>query len=229
MGNNVAAAARHWRQTPGPCATAQAVQPGERARPWPNARASNCARFRPARSSRFWTAAISPAEAWALPGPVVFHTEAPRCTATDRGFGCWYRSVYVADAQDARERPPGLLAQEAVNPASVMKLVTTLPRWICWGPPSPGTRRCMSMAWCRAAASRATIQGQGDPSWCWSGCGCCCGACRAQGIQVIVGDIVLDRSAFAVPAHDPGRLTASRCAPTTRRRMRCCSTTSRWS
>ncbi len=32
-----------------------------------------------------------------------------------------------------------------------------------------------------------------------------CGACRRRGIQVIVGDIVLERSAFDVPEQDPGR------------------------
>jgi D-alanyl-D-alanine carboxypeptidase/D-alanyl-D-alanine-endopeptidase (penicillin-binding protein 4) len=49
------------------------------------------------------------------------------------------------------------------------------------------------------------IQGQGDPKLVVERLWLLLRRLQAQGIQVIVGDIVLDRSAFDVPEHDPGR------------------------
>ena len=132
---------------------------------------------------------------------------APSCRAR--------RSRCIADAQDARAGARlAYRAQEAVNPASVMKLVTTFAALDLLGP---------AFTWNTPVYVDGVVQGgslKGNVTsrarvtplvlerlW------LLLRRLQAQGIQVIVGDIVLDRSAFAVPAHDPGqRSTASRCA-----------------
>ena len=117
-------------------------------------------------------------------------------------------SVVVVDAQGGRT-PPRLAhrAQVPVNPASVMKLVTTYaaleqlgPAYV-WNTPVylQGTVQEGSLG------GNVYIQGQGDPKLVMERLWLLMRRLQGQGIQVIVGDIVLDRSAFDVPEHDPAR------------------------
>ena len=104
--------------------------------------------------------------------------------------------------------PPRLAyrAQVPANPASVMKLVTTYAALDLLGPaftwetpvyldaaPQGGTLR-----------GNVYIKGQGDPKLVVERLWLLMQRLRAQGVQTIAGDIVLDRSAFEVPPTDPG-------------------------
>jgi D-alanyl-D-alanine carboxypeptidase/D-alanyl-D-alanine-endopeptidase (penicillin-binding protein 4) len=117
-------------------------------------------------------------------------------------------SVYVADAQDARATARlAYRAQEPVNPASVMKLVTTYAALDLLGPAYTWSTPVYIDGVVQGGSLKGNvyIQGQGDPKLVLERLWLLLRRLQAQGVQVIVGDIVLDRSAFAVPAHDPGR------------------------
>ena len=102
--------------------------------------------------------------------------------------------------------PPSLAwrTHQAMNPASVMKLVTTYaaldqlgPAYV-WrtpvylgGPVVDGALR-----------GNLYIQGQGDPKLVLERLWLMLRRLQGMGIKVIVGDIVLDRSAFQLPTHD---------------------------
>jgi D-alanyl-D-alanine carboxypeptidase/D-alanyl-D-alanine-endopeptidase (penicillin-binding protein 4) len=83
----------------------------------------------------------------------------------------------------------------AMNPASVMKLVTTYAALDQLGP---------AHVW-RTPDLRGPlyIQGQGDPKLVMERLWLMLRRLQGMGIRLIVGDIVLDRSAFSVPSHDP--------------------------
>ena len=97
-------------------------------------------------------------------------------------------------------------AEVPVNPASVMKLVTTYAgldllgptyRWntpVTFGGPidTDGTLQ-----------GDLIIRGQGDPSLVLERLWLLLRRVQAQGVKNIAGDILLDRSAFALPPHDP--------------------------
>ncbi|MCZ2407122.1 MAG: D-alanyl-D-alanine carboxypeptidase/D-alanyl-D-alanine-endopeptidase [Burkholderiales bacterium] len=117
-------------------------------------------------------------------------------------------AVYVADAQDARA--PARLAhraQESANPASVMKLVTTFAALDLLGPAYVWNTPVYVEGTVRGGSLRGNvyIQGQGDPKLVVERLWLLMRRLQAQGIEDIAGDIVLDRSAFDLPAHDPGR------------------------
>ena len=117
-------------------------------------------------------------------------------------------SVYVADAQDARANARlAYRAQEPVNPASVMKLVTTYAALDLLGPAYTWSTPVYIDGVVQGGSLKGNvyIQGQGDPKLVVERLWLLMRRLQAQGIQVIVGDIVLDRSAFDVPEQDPGR------------------------
>jgi hypothetical protein len=104
-----------------------------------------------------------------------------------------------------------------------------MPRWICWGLPTRSTPVYIDgVVQGGSLKGNVYIQGQGDPKLVLERLWLLLRRLQAQGVQVIVGDIVLDAVRSPCLHTTPDALTASRCAPT-RRRMRCCSTTSRWS
>ena len=97
-------------------------------------------------------------------------------------------SVLVVDAQGGRASPRlAHRAQVPVNPASVMKLVTTYAALEQLGPAYVWNTPVYLQGTVQEGSLRGNVYIQG------------------QGIQVIVGDIVLDRSALDVPEHDPAR------------------------
>jgi D-alanyl-D-alanine carboxypeptidase/D-alanyl-D-alanine-endopeptidase (penicillin-binding protein 4) len=118
-------------------------------------------------------------------------------------------SVLVTEAQGNARTQPRLAhrAQVPMNPASVMKLVTTYaaleqlgPAYV-WNTPVyvQGTVQDGSLR------GHVYIQGLGDPKLVMERLWLLMRRLQGQGIQVIVGDIVLDRTAFDVPDHDPAR------------------------
>ncbi|BEU98270.1 D-alanyl-D-alanine carboxypeptidase/D-alanyl-D-alanine-endopeptidase [Acidovorax sp. DW039] len=118
-------------------------------------------------------------------------------------------SVWVADAQGGARTAPRLSyrAQVPVNPASVMKLVTTYAALEQLGPAYTWNTPVYVEGTVAGGSLKGNvyIQGQGDPKLVVERLWLLMRRLQTQGIQVIVGDIVLDRTAFDVPEQDPGR------------------------
>ena len=102
--------------------------------------------------------------------------------------------------------PPRLAyrADQALNPASVMKLVTTYAALDLLGPAFTWDTPVYLDAAPQGGRLRGNvyIQGQGDPKLVLERLWLLMRRLRALGIDTIAGDIVLDRSAFELPAHD---------------------------
>ncbi|MFN9472419.1 D-alanyl-D-alanine carboxypeptidase/D-alanyl-D-alanine-endopeptidase [Acidovorax sp.] len=117
-------------------------------------------------------------------------------------------SVLVADAQAGPRQAPRLAhrTQVPMNPASVMKLVTTYAALDQLGPAYTWNTPVYVQGTVQDGSLRGNvyIQGQGDPKLVMERLWLLLRRLQAQGIQVIVGDIVLDRTAFDVPEQDPG-------------------------
>ncbi len=118
-------------------------------------------------------------------------------------------AVVVVDVQGGRTTVPRLVhrAQVPVNPASVMKLVTTYAALEQLGPAYVWNTPVYLHGTVQEGSLRGNvyIQGQGDPKLVMERLWLLMRRLQGQGIQVIVGDIVLDRTAFEVPDHDPAR------------------------
>ncbi len=95
---------------------------------------------------------------------------------------------------------------QAMNPASVMKLVTTYAALDLLGP----AYTWKTTAWIENAAvdgilrGNLYLRGSGDPRFAIEHLWSLLRQLRVRGIQQIAGDIVLDRTVFNVPAFDPG-------------------------
>jgi D-alanyl-D-alanine carboxypeptidase/D-alanyl-D-alanine-endopeptidase (penicillin-binding protein 4) len=118
-------------------------------------------------------------------------------------------SVIVLDAQGHSRAAPRLAhrAEVPVNPASVMKLVTTYAALDQLGPAYVWNTPVYLQGSVQDGSLRGNvyIQGQGDPQLVMERLWLLMRRLQSQGIQVIVGDIVLDRTAFDVPDRDPAR------------------------
>ncbi|AVP56751.1 D-alanyl-D-alanine carboxypeptidase/D-alanyl-D-alanine endopeptidase [Pulveribacter suum] len=112
-------------------------------------------------------------------------------------------AAVVIDVEGAKPRL-SVQGDAAANPASVMKLVTTFAALELLGPAFTWETPVYLDAPPQGGSLRGNvyIRGQGDPRLVVERLWLLMRRLRAQGISVIVGDIVLDRSAFAVPAHD---------------------------
>lgn len=95
-------------------------------------------------------------------------------------------------------------AQVPMNPASVMKLVTTFAGLDLLGPAYTWSTPVYLDGAVQDGALRGNvyIRGQGDPALVLERLWLLLRRLQGQGVQAIVGDIVLDHSAFSVPAHD---------------------------
>jgi D-alanyl-D-alanine carboxypeptidase/D-alanyl-D-alanine-endopeptidase (penicillin-binding protein 4) len=97
-------------------------------------------------------------------------------------------------------------AQQALNPASVMKLVTTYAALDLLGP----AWTWKTTAWTDAVPvdgvlnGNLYLKGSGDPRFAIEHLSGLLRQLRVRGIRHIGGDVVLDRTAFDVPAIDPG-------------------------
>lgn len=117
-------------------------------------------------------------------------------------------SVLVVDAQGGRQAPRlAHRAQVAMNPASVMKLVTTFAALDLLGPAYTWSTPVYIDGTVQGGSLKGNvyIQGQGDPKLVMERLWLLLRRLQGQGVQSIVGDIVLDRSAFDVPEHDAAR------------------------
>ncbi|MBC7918177.1 MAG: D-alanyl-D-alanine carboxypeptidase/D-alanyl-D-alanine-endopeptidase [Rhodoferax sp.] len=118
-------------------------------------------------------------------------------------------SVLVVDADGSANTAPRLShrATASMNPASVMKLVTTVAALDLLGPAYTWS----TPVYLEGAVREGTlygnlyIKGQGDPKLVMERLWLLLRRLHGIGIQSIAGDIVLDNSAFEVPEVDPGQ------------------------
>lgn len=116
-------------------------------------------------------------------------------------------AVLLLDADRSSPSPPRLSHRATVpmNPASVMKLVTTYAALDLLGPAFTWS----TPVYIEGAVREGTlygnvyIKGQGDPKLVQERVWLLLRRLQGIGIQTIAGDIVLDRSAFEVPDADP--------------------------
>lgn len=115
-------------------------------------------------------------------------------------------SVLVVEADAGRVAAPRLAWQpeRPMNPASVMKLVTTFAALDQLGPAYTWRTPFYFGGPVQAGVLRGPlyIQGQGDPRLVMERLWLALRRLQAMGVRAIDGDIILDRSAFALPAHD---------------------------
>ena len=114
-------------------------------------------------------------------------------------------TMLVADADGARAPRLAWRTQAQVNPASIMKLVTTYAALDLLGPAFTWTTPVYVDGPVHDGVLQGNlhIQGQGDPKLVLERLWLLLRRVQALGIQSIDGDIVLDRSAFEVPDTDP--------------------------
>jgi len=96
------------------------------------------------------------------------------------------------------------------NPASVLKVITTAQALAQLGPGYRWTTRVWSEGPVRDGVlrGRLVIEGGGDPKLRRDDLRSLFEQVRASGIRQVEGDIVLDRSRFALPPHEPGAFDA---------------------
>ncbi len=114
-------------------------------------------------------------------------------------------SVLIQDVEGA----PALLNHRIttpMNPASVMKLVTTFAALDQLGPTFMWKTRLMATAPIRDGTLKGdlSIIGGGDPRLSGERLWLMLRELRARGVRRIEGDVLTDRSFFSLPAHDPG-------------------------
>ncbi len=116
--------------------------------------------------------------------------------------------AHVAVVVRAADSGAALLAHnegQAMNPASVMKLVTTYAALELLGPAY--TWKTEALADAPPVAGRLEgnlyLRGSGDPRLALEQFWLLLRQLRARGVGEIAGDLVIDRSAFALPPHSP--------------------------
>jgi D-alanyl-D-alanine carboxypeptidase/D-alanyl-D-alanine-endopeptidase (penicillin-binding protein 4) len=130
----------------------------------------------------------------------------PEVSAALKEAGIAQRSVaIVVQGVDAEQPLISHNVKQAMNPASAMKLVTTYAALELLGPAY--TWRTAALSDSPPVAGRLNgslfLRGSGDPRLALEQFWLLLRQLRARGISEIAGDLVLDRSAFALPPHDP--------------------------
>ena len=113
-------------------------------------------------------------------------------------------SIYVAPVEASQPVRLAWQASSAMNPASVMKLVTTYAALEQLGPAYVWRTPVYLDGVIDSGAFRGTvyIKGSGDPKLVSERLWLLLGRLQGMGVKVIVGDIVVDRTAFQVNGHD---------------------------
>ena len=130
----------------------------------------------------------------------------PEVNAALKEAGIPARSVaIIVQGVDAEQPLISANAKQAMNPASAMKLVTTYAALELLGPAY--TWRTEALSETAAVGGRLDgdlyLRGSGDPRLALEQFWLLLRQLRARGIGEIGGDLLLDRSAFALPPHDP--------------------------
>ena len=118
-------------------------------------------------------------------------------------------AVLVQDTQAAAQTPPRIShrAQAPMNPASVMKLVTTFAGLDILGPAYTWTTPVYVDGPVQSGTLQGNlyIKGQGDPKLVLERLWLLLRRLQGAGIRQISGDVVLDRTALEVPDADPSQ------------------------
>ena len=124
------------------------------------------------------------------------------------------RAQVPADAMSALVLPIGgqqtervrFRADQPINPASVMKLVTTYAAMDLLGPDFTWSTRFLTDGTVDKGTLRGNlyIKGGGDPKLVLERIQAAFQALQDKGVVVVLGDMVLDNSAFDLPPRDPG-------------------------
>lgn len=115
-------------------------------------------------------------------------------------------SIYVQEA--AAERPVlAINPERPMNPASVMKLLTTYAALEMLGPAFTWTTEAFTLGTLREGTLEGDLllRGQGDPKLTLENFWLLLRGVYARGVRNIRGDLVLDRSHYGVELGDPGR------------------------
>jgi serine-type D-Ala-D-Ala carboxypeptidase/endopeptidase (penicillin-binding protein 4) len=115
------------------------------------------------------------------------------------------------------DAPPRLRhrVDAAINPASVMKLVTTYAAMDLLGPDFTWNTRFYTDGKIENGVLRGNlyVQGGGDPKLVLERIQEAFIALQNKGVQVVMGDMVLDHSAFELPDHDPAEFDGEALRP----------------
>ena len=116
-------------------------------------------------------------------------------------------SVVVMDASGSQRPLIDVRSDVQRNPASVMKLVTTFAALELLGPAYTWDTQITTDGTVSKGALNGNlyIQGSGDPKLVMERLWLLQRRLQERGIKVVVGDVVLDRSAFQLPPIDPAR------------------------
>ena len=141
-----------------------------------------------------------------LSSTAIAATPPPEVNAALKEAGIPARSVaIIVQGVDAEQPLISANAKQAMNPASAMKLVTTYAALELLGPAY--TWRTEALSETTAVGGRLDgdlyLRGSGDPRLALEQFWLLLRQLRARGIGEIGGDLLLDRSAFALPPHDP--------------------------
>lgn len=154
----------------------------------------------------WWVAA--PIAAQGLPEPV-------RLALKKAGIPA--ESVAMVAAPVARDAPPrvSLGADRPVNPASVMKLVTTYAALDAVGPAFTWRTQFLADGEIANGLLRGNlyVRGGGDPKFVIERIAAALQAVHDAGIRVVHGDMVLDQGAFVLPKTDPAAFDGERLRP----------------
>lgn len=115
-------------------------------------------------------------------------------------------AAVVVDAAPAGAVRLSHRAGEPMNPASTLKLVTTFAALDTLGPGHVWLTRVLADGPLRDGVLQGNlyVQGNGDPKLVTEKLWLLLRRVQGQGVRRVAGDVVLDRSAYNVPATDPG-------------------------
>jgi D-alanyl-D-alanine carboxypeptidase/D-alanyl-D-alanine-endopeptidase (penicillin-binding protein 4) len=145
---------------------------------------------------------LAPA-AWAAPVgslPPAVKAELEYARIPAEAVAIWVQPV------DAKQPVLSFNAEHPMNPASVMKVVTTFAALEVLGPERTWTTRIATTGFLRedgALSGNVYLVGDGDPVLTYERVWRMLRRLRSLGFSRIGGDIVLDHSALVLPAHDP--------------------------
>jgi len=132
--------------------------------------------------------------------PAAVSAELERARIPANAVAIWVQPV------DAKQPVLALNAERPMNPASVMKVVTTFAALEVLGPERIWTTRIAvdgSLREDGTLPGNVYLVGDGDPVLTYERLWRMLRRFRSLGYSLIGGDIVLDRSALVMPAHDP--------------------------